>query len=137
MARIDGSATAATPPPLENERKQREIADKRRRTARYLALTAAAGFVLAASIGIWALDQKHIADRALNDLEKAVKETKKVEFYQAISDMKIILESPDGCPDNGQRIQLDTVPPHYPEDTALQKHVNDLRQQFRNKNCPL
>lgn len=115
--------------------KMAQIAEGRRRRARILSIASVAGFVLAAATGIWALGQKAIAEEALIKLKIAEREKVKHAFYGTITDMEIILKSPDGCPDKIQKTQLDTIPPLYPEDTILQKRVQNLNTQIRNNNC--
>lgn len=124
------------------EQAARLHAEKRRRRARWLATASVAGFLCAAVVGLWALDQKDIAERALFELEieeakriQAEKETKKGEFYQTIMDMEIILKSRDGCPDKIQMVQLDTTPRHYLYDSELQRRVEDLKAKIRENKC--
>ncbi len=124
------------------ERKRREGAEQQRRRARVLAAAAIAGFLLATAIGVWAMQEKGIAEQALIKLEiaeakkeVAEKEKRKQAFYQTISDIETIIKSPVGCPDQGQNLQLDTLPLDYPEDIDLQKRVSDLKTQLRANNC--
>lgn len=139
-ARVQAAAEAKAKQAAAEERareaeKMAQIAEGRRRRARILSIASVAGFILAAATGIWALGQKAIAEEALIKQKIAEREKVKHAFYRTISDMEIILKSPDGCPDKLQRTQLDTIPPDYPEDTVLQERVNNLNTQIRNNNC--
>lgn len=133
------------------ERERRLDAERRRRRARLLAGVAIFAGLLATGLGIWALDQKDKAEaerakaealyKKLQEAEElrleAEKKVKKDAFWRTISDMEIILQSPDGCPDQGQINQLSTFPENYPDDTLLQTKVQALRKQIQRKGCVL
>ena len=133
------------------ERERRLDAERRRRRARLLAAVAIFASLLATGLGIWALDQKETAEaerakavELYQKLQKAEeqrleteKKAQKETFWRTISDMEIILQSPDGCPDRGQLQGLDTLPLNYPEDTVLQTKVETLRKQIQRKGCVL
>ena len=114
---------------------RRLVAERLKRRARFLAAVALIGFVFAAATGIWAFGQKEIAVQALTKQRAAELEKEKQAFYLTISDIEIILKSPDGCPDGIQIENLNRFPPLYPDDSLLQKRVNNLRALIKEKNC--
>lgn len=133
------------------DRIAKEYAEKRRRRARLLSWVSAAGFVLAAIVGAWAWgqkseadEQKRVAQKAFFDLKKAEderieaeKETKRLEFHHTLNDIEIILKSRDGCPDEVQIFKLKTLPGDYPDDSTLQKRVNDVKAKIITNHCPV
>lgn len=133
----------------QQERAARAYAEKRRRRARWLSIASVAGFICAALVGAWAMDQKRLADiqrsiaeeslvkvRVAEQLRRqAEMEKKRSEFWHTLGDIEVILKSKNGCPDKNQRMQLDTMPQYYIFDQPLQDKVREIREKIHANQC--
>lgn len=118
-----------------------EVEKARSRKSRNIAIVAVMGFILTLSLGIWAIQQKSIADmerlnaeKSLNNFLEAQKAKEMTEFQLALENVNGILKG-NNCPPKEVIQQIDSMKLKYPNDAYLQNDIEQMIEKLVKVNC--